>query len=222
MTISQQVNIPAGWRWARLGDVCKVVSGSTPDTTNASYWDGDIVWITPTDLGKLGTRDILGSTRRITKAGYDNSGTEVVPPGSIVMSSRAPIGHLGVARVPLCTNQGCKSFVPGAEIDAEYLFFALKRSVEKLRALGSGATFAEVSKSTVEAFQIPLAPRLEQQRIAALLAKNMLAVDMARAAAEAQLSAIKQLPASYLRSAFSGAADGDFTENEDSIKSRTS
>jgi type I restriction enzyme S subunit len=82
------------WPIKTLGEVTRVASGSTPRSGTEGYWDGDIVWITPTDLGKLSSKEILTSDRRITKAGYESCGTELVPPGSVVMSSRAPIGHL--------------------------------------------------------------------------------------------------------------------------------
>jgi len=194
--------LPPDWRWVRLGDVCKVVSGSTPLSGIEDYWGGDVVWITPTDLGKLNEPYIMNSARRITKAGYDSCGTELVPPGTVVLSSRAPIGHLGIATIPLCTNQGCKSFIPGEGVDSVYLYFALEQSVSELQALGSGATFAEVSKSQVEGFEIPLPPLSEQKRIAAILTEQMATVERARAAADAQMEAAKALSAAYLRAVF--------------------
>ncbi len=106
-----------GWRWVKLKDVAKVVSGSTPKSGVAEFWDGDIVWITPTDLGKLKEPQIYDSARRVTESGYKSCSTALVPKGTVVISSRAPIGHLGIAQVPLCTNQGCKSFIPGDNLD---------------------------------------------------------------------------------------------------------
>lgn len=197
--------LPEGWKWVKLGDVCRIASGSTPQTGVAEYWNGDICWVTPTDLGKLRNLEIYDSARKITKAGYDNSGTELISPGSVVLSSRAPIGHLGIAKVSLCTNQGCKSFVPGPNIETSFLYFALKISVKALQSLGSGATFTEVSKSQVENFEIPLPPLPEQKRIAAILNEQMGAVEKARAAAEARLEAAKALPAAYLREVFNGS-----------------
>ncbi len=194
--------LPAGWRWGKLGEVCRVVGGSTPSSHIQDYWNGEIVWITPKDLGQLDSPIITSSERKITKEGYENCGTEMVPAGAVVLSSRAPIGHLGIAGVPLCTNQGCKSFVPSAQIDSEFLYYSLKISVPKLQALGSGATFTEVSKTDLENFSIPLPPLDEQRRIAAMLREQMAAVERARRAAEEQLEAAKALPAAYLRQAF--------------------
>lgn len=197
--------LPVGWRWAKLGEVCRVVGGSTPRTHVPQFWDGDIVWITPTDLGRLESEFITASGRKITKAGYENCGTELVPTGSVVLSSRAPIGHLGITRVPLCTNQGCKSFVPSAEVDSQFLYYALKTSVPELQALGSGATFTEVSKTDLESFPFSLPPLPEQRRIAGVLREQMAAVEGARRSAEVQLEASQALPASYLRTTFDSA-----------------
>jgi type I restriction enzyme S subunit len=194
--------IPHSWRRVRIGDVCDLVGGSTPPTGNQAYWDGHIVWVTPTDLGMLGQRTISSSARRITTTGFESCGTQLLPVGTVVMSSRAPIGHLGIAGVPLCTNQGCKSFVPGPEVDAVFLYWLLKRAVPTIKAIGSGATFAEVSKSTLEYFEIPLPSLAEQKRIAAILDEQMASVARARAAAQALLDDAKALPAAYLRQVF--------------------
>ncbi|MCX5804275.1 MAG: restriction endonuclease subunit S [Proteobacteria bacterium] len=194
--------LPDGWRWVRLGEVCRVVGGSTPRTDNPSYWDGGIVWITPTDLGKFDGIHITTSIRKITRTGYESCGTELLPTGSVVLSSRAPIGHLGIADVPLCTNQGCKSFIPGEKIESNFLFWVLKKFVTQLQALGSGATFTEISKSNLQSFLIPLPPLSEQKRIAAILNEQMETVRKARKATQAQLEAAKSLSASYLRQVF--------------------
>ncbi len=196
--------LPVGWRWAKLGEVCEVIGGSTPDTGNSAYWNGDIAWVTPTDLGKFTDITILATSRQITLSGLQNCGTQMLPVGSVIMSSRAPIGHLAIAGVSLCTNQGCKSFVPGMGVDSVFLYWAIKRAVPDIQALGSGATFAEVSKSILYQFEIPLPPLPEQQRIVALISEQMAVVEKARIAAEAELKAINTLPAALLRRAFNG------------------
>lgn len=200
--VAVQKKLPEGWRWAPLGEVCQIVSGSTPSSANTNYWHGDIAWITPTDLGKLKGMYITFSERTITEEGYRNCSVELLPPGTVVMSSRAPIGYLGVAHIPLCTNQGCKSFIPGKEVDSVFLYFILQHSVSQIKALGSGATFAEVSKSQLQSFLILLPPLPVQQRIAHMLTGQLAAVAEARAAAEVQLDAAQELPAAYLREVF--------------------
>jgi len=194
--------LPDGWRWVKLGEVCEVVGGSTPDTSTSDYWNGEIVWVTPTDLGKLSGMTITITDRRITPAGLQSCGTEILPIGTVIMSSRAPIGHLAIAGVSLCTNQGCKSFVPSPDVDSVFLYWTLKQSVPGIQALGSGATFAEVSKSALQQFEIPLPPLAEQRRIAGVLREQMAAVEEARAGAQARLAAVKTLPAAFLRRVF--------------------
>lgn len=195
--------LPKNWHWEKLKDITRIVSGTTPKSGVSEYWNnGEIVWITPTDLGGNSEKNIVTSTRLITKTGFESCGLEIVPPGSIVLSSRAPIGYLGIARIPLCTNQGCKSFVPSDQIDSLFLYYALKQSVATLQKLGSGATFAEVSKTQLENFEIPLPPIEEQKRIATRLDEQMHYFEQARQTAEESLSAAWDLPSSYLSSVF--------------------
>jgi type I restriction enzyme, S subunit len=202
--IASERDLPQGWRWRKLCEVARIVGGTTPASGIESYWNGDIIWVTPTDLGKMKGRHISDSERLISKAGYENCGTELVPPESVVLSSRAPIGHLGIAAVPLCTNQGCKSLVPTSELDSNFLYLALKRAVPILQALGSGATFKEVSKTQLENFEIPLPPLSEQKRIAAILYDQTAAIDRARDAAHARFDAARALPAAFLHEVFAG------------------
>lgn len=202
-TVSESNILPESWRRVRLEQICQVVSGSTPKTGVIEYWDGDIVWITPTDLGKLTDKRITASDRQITQAGYENCRAEIVPPGSVIMSSRAPIGHLGIADTPLCTNQGCKSFVPNQETDSLFLYYSLKQAVPLLKSLGSGATFAEISKTQLEKFEIIIPPTYsEQKHIGAILDEQIATVEKARTAAEEQLKSANALSEAYVREIF--------------------
>ena len=203
----QSDRLPQGWKWAKLGDVCEIVSGSTPKTNVAAYWNGTITWITPTDMGQLPTKYIRSSQRTITQTGYASCSTKLIPAGAVVMSTRAPIGHLGIASVPLCTNQGCKTFVPGADVDTEFLYFSLLIHMEDIQALGSGSTFQEVSKTKLSKFEICLPPFIEQKRIAALLNQQMAYVEKARKAAEEMLEAAQALPGAFLRQVFPAHGD---------------
>jgi len=201
-TITANRTTETAWPRVRLGDVCRVVGGSTPKTGIDGYWNGNIVWVTPSDLGRLESDRIGTSDRLITQSGYDSCGAEMVPPGSVVMSSRAPIGHLAIAAVPLCTNQGCKTFVPGQGVDSEFLFYRLRQAVPDLQALGSGATFVEVSKRQCEAFEISLPPLPEQKRIAAALREQLEAAARMGAAAALELEDVNRLERAELRRLF--------------------
>ncbi|MGH8480073.1 MAG: restriction endonuclease subunit S, partial [Gammaproteobacteria bacterium] len=103
--------IPADWEVKRLKRAFRVVNGSTPASGEPAYWDGEIPWVTPEDLGDLNCATIVATSRNITEAGYRSCGTTLVPAGSLILSTRAPIGHLALAGVDLCTNQGCRSLV---------------------------------------------------------------------------------------------------------------
>lgn len=153
----------------RLGDCCEVVSGATPRTDNDAYWGGEIRWATPKDVSALDSSTLYETPDKLTEAGYRSCSTKLVPPGAILVSSRAPIGLVAIAGVEMCTNQGFKTLVPGPELSSSYLYHCMKANADRLASLGNGATFKEVSKTTVENFEIPV-PQLEAQlRIAAIL-----------------------------------------------------
>lgn len=157
------------WPTAALGDVAEVVSGATPKTGVAEYWDGDVYWATPKDLSGLPGSSITGTPRRLTQAGLRSCGATVLPPGSVLLSSRAPIGHVAINTVPMATNQGFKSLMPGERLNAGYLYHWLKAHRAHLENLGNGATFKELSKAAVARIEIPLPPQDKQQRIADIL-----------------------------------------------------
>jgi type I restriction enzyme, S subunit len=158
------------WRRARLGEVCTIVSGSTPKTSVDEYWGGDIAWATPKDLSNLQGAVISDTPRKLTGAGLASCSSAVLPVGSVLFSSRAPIGHVAINSVPMATNQGFKSFVPDdGVLDAKFLYWWLKAHRAYMESLGNGATFKEVSKAVVEKVEVPLPPLGEQRRIAGIL-----------------------------------------------------
>lgn len=156
----------------KLSECTEIYSGSTPSTNNPELWDGNIVWITPRDLSNLQTKYVNESEKKITKEGYKSCSTKMLPIGSVLLSSRAPIGHVAIAEIELCTNQGFKSFIPKSDLlCSDYLYYWLKANKEFLQNLGVGATFKEVSKSTLADVEIPLPSLEEQRRIASILDK---------------------------------------------------
>ena len=158
-----------------LGELSKIVSGSTPKTSVPDYWNGNIPWVTPADLTNNDSIYFINEPRKITQSGYKSCSTTMLPPGSILFSSRAPIGHCAITTYPLCTNQGFKSIVPNDKLDSLYGYFALRHFTPQIVAMGRGATFGEVTKDIIEDFCIPLPPLEEQQRIATLLSEADLA-----------------------------------------------
>jgi type I restriction enzyme, S subunit len=171
---------PNGWKKYRIGDIAEIVSGATPKTKVKKYWDGNILWATPKDLGQLNSIEISDTERKITKVGYESCSTKLLPPGSVLLSSRAPIGHLAINTKPMCTNQGFKSLIPQDDIFNRYLYWVLKSSVTKLRSMGRGCTFDELSKGLLASLEIPVPPLDEQRRIVARIEELTRRVEEAR------------------------------------------
>lgn len=164
---------------AKLGDVCTIVSGTTPKTSVSEYWDGDINWITPAELNE-DTVVINESKRKITKAGVNSCGLSPFPAGTVILSSRAPIGKTAMAGTEMYCNQGFKSLICSDKIHNKYLFWFLRSKTEMLNSLGRGATFKEISKSIVENIEIPLPDISEQRRIADTLDKVSEGIEVCR------------------------------------------
>lgn len=146
----------------RLGDVCEVVSGSTPKSNIPEYWDGELKWITPAELND-DSYVVYDSVRHITDLGVQKTGLKPFPAGTVILSSRAPIGKTAIAGCEMYCNQGFKNLICSEVIDNHYLYHYLSAKTEYLKSLGRGATFKEISKSIVENIEIPL-PSLEEQR----------------------------------------------------------
>jgi type I restriction enzyme S subunit len=152
-----------------IGKCCEIVSGSTPSRIEKDYWGGNINWTSIKDLSNLDDKFIFETSEKITESGFKSCSTNLIPINSLLLSSRAPIGHLAINKVELCTNQGFKSLIPNKDVDVNYLYYSIKRIVPKLKDLGNGATFKELSKSTLSKVAIPLPPLETQQRIATIL-----------------------------------------------------
>jgi type I restriction enzyme, S subunit len=152
-----------------IGTCCNIVSGSTPSRKIKEYWNGNINWFTPKDLSNIEEKYVFESPEKISLQGFKSCSTNLLPPKSLLLSSRAPIGHLAINRKECCTNQGFKSLIPNNNIDVEYLYYAIKKIVPQLQNLGNGATFKELSKSTLEKVKILVPPLPYQQRIASIL-----------------------------------------------------
>lgn len=106
-----QGEIPSHWNMAKIKHIASIVNGSTPDSAKDAYWESDVVWITPTDLGKLNGNYVNDSARKITELGLNSCGTSIAPAGSVILTTRAPIGNLCITEVDACTNQGCKYLI---------------------------------------------------------------------------------------------------------------
>jgi len=173
------------WPMVRLGDVelFSVESGGTPDSKNKTYWDGDIYWATLVDLPQNDHITVINDTqRKITREGLNNSSAKTVPPNSIIVSTRATIGRIGINKIPLCTNQGFKNVIIKDEtkVNHGFLAFMIKQLVPKMVHLASGGTFKEISKSIFCSLEIPLPPIEVQQEIVAEIEGYQKIIDGAR------------------------------------------
>ena len=197
----------AGWDLANIGDVCDVVNGGTPKTGVSAYWGGQHQWITPAEMGKRSTPYVSQTERTITDQGLQNSSARPLPPQSVILSSRAPIGHLVINMTPMATNQGCKGLVPRGRVDHKFLYYYLGSIVDLLNDLGTGATFKELSGGKLKEVPIPLPPLPEQQRIVTLLDEAFDGIATARAHAEKNLKNARAIFESHLQSVFDEATE---------------
>ena len=152
-----------GWEIKKLGEVCDIVGGSTPKTGEPSYWDGVHYWITPAELD--GSKYISSTSRTITDEGVKSAHLQLLPSGTVLLSSRAPIGKVAITTTPMYCNQGFKNLVCSNMLYNEFAYWFLYYNTEYLNSLGTGATFKEISKRVVEQIPIPVPPREEQERI---------------------------------------------------------
>lgn len=152
-----------------LSRVGKIYSGGTPDSGNPDYWGGKVAWCVPSDLNKCQNRFVQRTKRCITDLGLKKSSAHLMPGGSILVCTRASVGEVAIAGVPISTNQGFKNIVPNACYDSDFLYYCIVFSKGVLMRLACGSTFLEVSKRDFEKIRIPNLPLPEQKKIAEIL-----------------------------------------------------
>ena len=155
----------------KLGDIADIINGATPSTSCEDNYDGEIVWITPKDLSEQKAKYVERGSRNITQKGFNSCSAQMIPAYNILMSSRAPIGLLAINMAECCTNQGFKNIVVDRSIcDVDFLYYYLKYHIKEIEALGSGTTFKEVSKASLQQFEITIPSLDVQKHIASILA----------------------------------------------------
>ena len=188
--------MPEHWQMLRIKNRYSVLCGATP-SENSENWDGDINWIGPADMGDFGK--IKEGKRTITQTGYDSCGTHLISAGSVILSTRAPIGKVQIAEAELCTNQGCKSMVRMFTDDSTqflaYYLFAIK---ERLQEAGTGTTFKELSTANLKNMPFLLPSPQEQTAIAAYLDEKCATIDAIIAEAKATIDEYKAWKASVI------------------------
>ena len=161
----------AEWKECKIADLGTVIGGATPSTKDsANYENGTIAWITPKDLSTFTGRYIKRGERNITEIGLKSCSTHLLPPNSVLFSSRAPIGYIAISANEICTNQGFKSVIPNNDTDPLFLYYLLKYNKDKIESMGSGTTFKEVSGNTMKGISVRVPKDVSaQKRISAVL-----------------------------------------------------
>lgn len=207
-------DIPASWKTKKIKHYTKIVNGSTPDSSDFNCWDGPIKWITPADMDNTGI--ISEGERTLTQYGYNSCGTTLLPKGSVVISSRAPIGKINITGDVLCTNQGCKSLV--SETDNRYLYYLLLAGQEELVRLGRGTTFIELSTYDLANFGIVLPQETEQCAIADFLDAQCAKIDSVIADIEKQIETLHKYKKSLITEAVTKGLDRSVPMKNSEIK----
>jgi type I restriction enzyme, S subunit len=190
-----------GWVEKKLSEIAEIRSGGTPSTSRYEFWDGDILWCTPTDITALkGYKYLVNTSRLITSQGLNSSSAEMIPANSVVMTSRATIGECAINKVPVSTNQGFKNFIPFDEINVEFLYYLLQTQKQRFISLCGGSTFLEIGKNQLSEFLIELPPLLEQIEIATILSDMDAEID----SISAKLAKTRQLKQGMMHELLTG------------------
>jgi len=148
--------IPKGWKVCAVGDVVEVGGGSTPSTKEPAYWDGEIHWATPKDLSVLHSPVLLDTERKITQAGLEQIGSRVYPAGTLLLSSRAPIGYLAISEIPVAVNQGMIAMVCALNPASHFMLQWTRSNMDAIESRASGTTFQEISKGSFRSIPLTL------------------------------------------------------------------
>lgn len=175
------------WKKVKLGEVGEIISGGTPSTTNETFWDGDVLFVTPLDLGR--NNKIDSTLRTISELGVKNSSANKIKAHSLAISTRAPIGLMSIVNQDFTTNQGCKSIQFYDSYDSEFFYYYLSYNVEKIQRYGQGTTFMEISKTDFSNLEFTVPDLAAQRRIAAILAS----ADKVIAATQKTIAKYKQI-----------------------------
>ena len=152
---SELGEIPQGWAATYIGECAEIVGGSTPSTANAVYWNGgQHCWATPKDLSNNKSPVLLSTERRVTDEGRDDISSGLLPVDTVLLSSRAPIGYLAIAKVPTAINQGFIALKPLGKVSSEFLILWAAQAMETIKSLANGSTFQEISKRNFRTIQL--------------------------------------------------------------------
>ena len=209
--------IPRHWDVRPIKNSFSIVSGSTPDSDKAEYWEGDIPWITPADFKTI-DKYTSGGSRFITEKGYDSCSTNMIPKGSIIFSKRAPIGSVVINKIDLCTNQGCLSCIKNDKTDSAYFYYLMSIYDDVFNLFGSGTTFKEISATTFGDFILPLPPLVEQQLVSSFLDSKCAEIDKAIDATKASIEEYRKLRQAIITETVTKGLDPDVEMKDSGIE----
>ncbi|HNV81385.1 MAG: restriction endonuclease subunit S [Tenuifilaceae bacterium] len=193
-----------GWEVKKLGEVADIVGGGTPSTFNSSFWNGDINWFTPSEIGD--SKYSFESSRKITNEGLKNSSARLLPVGTILLTSRASIGDASILMIESCTNQGFQSLVVKEENSNEFLYYLILTLKQVILQNASGSTFLEISPTKLKSIEIIIPKSVEQTRIAQILSD----MDNEIAALEKQLEKYKMIKQGMMQVLLTGKIRLDY------------
>ncbi|CAK2365656.1 type I restriction enzyme, S subunit [Vibrio crassostreae] len=205
-------DIPQSWEWVSISQISSIISGGTPSTKVEQYYNGDISWITPADMSTHKGIYIERGRRNISQYGLENSSAQILPKGTVLFSSRAPIGYVAIAANEVATNQGFKSFIPEESISSTFLYYWLIFAKPFAEKLASGTTFLEISGSKSALLPFPLAPEKEQNRIVDKLEELFSELDSGVKELKSAQIKLTQYRQSLLKSAVEGSLTQQWRE----------
>lgn len=199
------------WTETTLGEIAEVIGGGTPSTNVPEYWGDDVIWLTPTEIVAIDGKTVRDSIRKLSHEGLANSGAQLLPKGSVILTSRASIGFVAISECELSTNQGFQSLVPGEKVLAHFLMYWIQNNRNEFVSRAAGSTFKEISKTNVKSIKINLPPLPEQKRIVDLISS----IDHGISATERLITVTKQLRSGLLSNLLSG--EHEIPESYDKI-----
>ena len=199
--------VPEGWGIVHLKFIAETINGATPESGKAEYWDGDIAWYTPTDIDNEIITELMAPRRYISKAGFESCAVKLAPAGSVILSTRAPIGSVGITSVPSTINQGCRTLVPTHGMPTKFLASLLIAARDDLRLRGNGTTFQELSTDGLRSLQVPMPQTKECASIATHLDHETAIIDTLIAKTKLSIDILKERRSAFITAAVTGQID---------------
>jgi type I restriction enzyme S subunit len=215
------MSLPPDWKWQTMGEISQIIGGGTPKTNEQDNFEGgNIPWLTPADMSGYKDKFVCKGARSITEKGLKTSSARMLPAGSILFTSRAPIGYVAIASNDISTNQGFKSFVlKNSDIIPDYVYWWLKGNKQLAESLASGTTFLELSGEKAKKLPIPIAPLDQQKQIVAKIEELFSHIDAGVVALQKAKQLLKQYRQSVLKAAVTGELTKEWREqNQDKLE----